>query len=692
MRKMSKLTPKLIVGMAALAIFASSADAGQRIYRKRLGFFESLFGGIQRDQQNPPLVFYDNQSAKLTWWEQQQLDQQRRAARTANFGLLSPRLTKKAILLQQMQTAQADQSEPDPLPGLGMGNVNYVPPLLVPVYDSAFLKLTTDSQAAETIRIELINKATKIRAVDSERKAVLAFYGSNAFKPVWTKESHITPRAQTMLKLMANAEDDGLTASNYLPNGLTSFDQADEAIVGDNVKVARFDIAMTVAALKYARHISGGQFDPNRLSLYNDIKPQTVAADEAVKVLAYSPFPEAYIEVLKPKHPQYAVFKKALTNNIDVSEQIASGPDLQPGMRDDRVPAIRAKLQSLGVTLAAAEDGVDPQIFDKTLSNSLRGFQKANKIKVTGLFDATTIKIMNQDRSGADRQRIIFNMERLRWLPKNLGTRYVFVNQPAYEVNVFDQNKVAWHSKVIVGKPMNQTYSFYDQIETVVFNPSWGVPASIIINEYGPKSRRDPSYLDRNGFKLVDTQGEEISSRDVNWNALGQYPKFGVQQPPGSGNALGELKFLFPNSHDIYMHDTPTKNLFADSNRAYSHGCVRVQNPREFAAVLLDMSQEEVANNLGQVVQQKGKKGKAKPVVEAFAESHSVNLSQKVPVYLTYFTAWADDTGKIQFYDDIYGRDLAMSKAMNRDPLAKKVNDSVEILADRGITGGITQN
>ncbi len=690
---MSKLSPKLVIGMAALAIFATSAEAEQRTYKRRLGFFESLFGGIERQDAPPPRIIYNDQSARLTWWEQNQIDKQRRAARAANTAdpLSFPGLSKKATQLQKKQIAQADQSEPDPLPGLGMGNVNYMPPLVVPVYDSAFLKLTTNTQEAETIRIELTNKATKIRAVDAERKAVLAFYSANDFNPTWTKDGHITSRAESMLKLMANAAAEGLNSKNYLPAGLESFDKADDAIAGDNVKLARFDIAISVAALKYARHISGGQFDPNRLSLYNDIKPQTVAADAIMKVLGHSPFPEAYVATLAPTHPQYAILKSALTSESKSTETITSGPDLKAGMTDSRVPALREKLHNFGVALAEVDDSIDPNIFDKTLSNSLRGFQKTNKIKATGVLDAATVQFLNQDRSGSDRQRIMFNMERLRWLPKNLGTKYVFVNQPAYEVKVFDQGKVAWQSKVIVGKPMNQTYSFYDQIETVVFNPSWGVPASIIINEYGPKSRRDPSYLDRNGFKLVDTNGEEISSRDVDWNALGQYPKFGVQQPPGSGNALGELKFLFPNSHDIYMHDTPTKNLFADSNRAYSHGCVRVQNPREFAAVLLGMTQEEVANNLGQVVQV-GKKGKKKEIVEAFAESRSINLTEKVPVYLTYFTAWADASGKIQFFDDIYGRDVAMAKAFTYDPSAKKLNNSIDILADRGVVGGIVEN
>ena len=692
---MSKLTPKLLIGLAALVMFADSADAGQKIYKRRLGFFESLFGGFHSQQAPQPTynlsIYNNNQSARLTWWDQQQLDSQRRAARLdSKAGIISfgTPPSKKLIQQQQKQTAQADQSEPDPLPGLGMGFVNYMPPLVVPVYDSAFLKQTTKSREAESIRIELINKATTIRAVETERKAILSFYSSNEFKPIWTKDGHISPRTETMLKLLANAAEDGLLAKNYLPIGLASFDQVDDAIAGDNTKIARFDIAMTVATVKFARHMSGGQFDPNRLSLYNDIKPQTVSADEVVKVLAYTPFIEPYIVGLEPTHPQYAIFKKAIANKGTSTESIADGPDIRPGKLDDRVPTILARLKTLGVDVATVDNNADPKLFDKTLSNSLRAFQKANSVRITGIVDAATVKSLNLDRSAAERQRLVFNMERLRWLPKNLGSRFVLVNEPAYEVNVFDHGKVAWHSKVIVGKPMNQTYSFYDQIETVVFNPSWGVPASIIINEYGPKSRRDPGYLDRNGFKLTDANGAEMSSREVDWYALGQYPSFGVQQPPGSANSLGELKFLFPNAHDIYMHDTPSKNLFSDSSRAYSHGCVRVQNPREFAAILLGMSQGEVANNLGQVV----KKGKNKTVTEAFAESHSINLSAKVPVYLTYFTAWADDSGKIQYYDDVYGRDTAMAKAFAYDPSAKKPNDSINIMADGGVSGGIIQN
>ncbi|HEY4995095.1 MAG TPA: L,D-transpeptidase family protein, partial [Aestuariivirga sp.] len=234
-------------------------------------------------------------------------------------------------------------------------------------------------------------------------------------------------------------------------------------------------------------------------------------------------------------------------------------------------------------------------------------------------------------------------------------------------------DKTVWQSRVIVGQPTKQTYAFFDKIQTVVFNPKCGVPASIIINEYGPKMRKDPGYLDRNGFIVVDQAGNQIDSQSVDWFNIGPNPKFGLQQLAGGENALGELKFLFPNVHDIYMHDTPTKPLFKTAERAYSHGCVRVQNPREFAQVLLGWSKEQVANG-----------------IELNRDTHSVQLPQKVPVYLTYFTAWTDDNGQLTFMNDVYQRDAAIIKAMGYDPNARK--SSQPAVAQGAVSGGIIQN
>ncbi|MDE2446814.1 MAG: L,D-transpeptidase family protein, partial [Alphaproteobacteria bacterium] len=559
MRKFTSLAPKLLIGMVVLAVGVDSAEAQQKIKQRRIGFFESLFGGNQSAPSTSDFNNFADPSAKLSWFDEQRLAKARRAARLANgggsvdpFGFPIGNISKN----QQKKFAQADRSEPDPLPGLGMGIVAYAPPLTLPVYDTSFLDKKGETPEAETIRIELINKATTIRAVDTERKAILAQYGGNGFRPLWTQAGHITPRAEGILKLLSKADAEGFNPKNYLPIGMESFDKADESLGGDANKLARFDIALTAALLKYTRHISGGQFDPNKLSLYNDIKPQVIAANEALKVLAFTPFPENYIASLEPTHPQFAIFKKALSKESVAENAISGGPNLKPGMMDERVPAIREKLLSAGIKLANTGGTTDPTIYDKSLSNGVRALQKSGNLKVTGVLDVATLSYLNEGRNALARKRIIYNMERLRWLPKSLGTRYVFVNQPAFEVNVVDRGKTIWNSKVIVGKPMNQTSSFYDQIETVVFNPSWGVPASIIVNEYGPKSRKDPGYLDRNGFKVVDSKGQPISSRDIDWYNIGQAPKFGVQQPPGSDNALGELKFLFPNAHDIYMHDT----------------------------------------------------------------------------------------------------------------------------------------
>ena len=245
-------------------------------------------------------------------------------------------------------------------------------------------------------------------------------------------------------------------------------------------------------------------------------------------------------------------------------------------------------------------------------------------------------------------------MERLRWLPKSLGAGYVFVNPAAFEVRVMDRGEEVWRSKVIVGKPLTQTAVFDDEIETVVFNPSWGVPPSIIANEYLPKLRNDPGYLDRIGFKVTDARGRVVSSDSVDWWSYGSKVPYGIQQPPGHKNALGELKFLFPNAHNIYMHDTPNRELFDNEVRALSHGCVRVQNPREFAEILLGWDREKVDENTDS------------------RQSQSVKLPAKVPVHITYFTAWPDENGKVQYFNDIYGRDQAMENARSAFTLAQR--------------------
>jgi len=408
--------------------------------------------------------------------------------------------------------------------------------------------------------------------------------------------------------------------------------------------------------LKYAREASGGQFDPRRLSRYHDITPERVAPGDAMSMLAKTFFPARYLQNLQPQHRAYGIMKAELAElrkeqDKEAFTPIAKGPRVKLGESESRIPAVRKRLASLS---GGAISDVTDDLFDSDLSEALAKFQKTAGIKVTGRLDNSTVNALNNQGEENNLARLTDNMERMRWLPKNLGTRHVFVNQPAFQVLVMDGSSEIWRSKVIVGKKDTQTSAFHDEIETVVFNPSWGVPPSIIANEYLPKLRNDPSYLDRIGFKVTTPDGRRIASRNIAWWNYGGKVPYNIQQPPGSDNALGELKFLFPNKHNIYMHDTPTKDLFAKDERAFSHGCVRVENPREFATVLLGWERARIDSNT-----EGGK-------------SQTVALDTKVPVHITYFTAWPDKTGKIEYFKDIYGRDAAMDKAMTATLLAQR--------------------
>lgn len=616
-----KLLLKLSVAVIAVSVAGQSALA-DTYGNKNKGFFESLFGTPKYKKPRRTI---------LPWWKNDG---------GANFFYGS-------------RNGDNDYNDPEPIPGKGMGNLTYIGPKQVPLSDPAFSNLTAEGIQNQAILAGLSNPKSIIRVPQVERQPILDLYRNAGFKPLWLTGNAPSERAKTVLAFAAKTFEDGLEPLAYLPKGLTSFDNIAEQLSTDPQELAQFDIAMTAATLKLALEISGGQFEPNRLSRYNDIAPERVDVGQALKVLAWTPFPEAYLNNLMPKHEAYGLMKAELAklraSRIKPAyEKIAEGKSVKAGSSDSRIPIVRDRMQALGF-LGSEEGTIDPEFsskLDADLSAALKKFQKSVKLRQTGMLDMATVKNLNRDTSQKDIQRLVYNMERLRWLPKNLGKRFVFVNQPAFEVRVMDRGNEVWRSKVIVGKPLNQTSAFHDELETVVFNPSWGVPQSIIVNEYLGKLRRDPSYLDRQGFKVIAPNGKVIPSSDIDWAAYGDRPPFGVQQPPGKGNALGELKFLFPNKHAIYMHDTPTKNLFAEQVRTFSHGCIRVQNPREFATAILGWERAKVDKETDS------------------RKSQTVALAQKIPVHITYFSAWPDSTGKINYFNDMYERDETMEKAL----------------------------
>lgn len=540
--------------------------------------------------------------------------------------------------------------------GYGMGNLTYVPPKLVPMGGIALSDAAPADPAAAAIHSQLISADPSLRVLPATRDALLAQYAAQAYRPIWLKDGKLTDRGKDVLQLLAAAGEEGLEPQSYLPTGLASF--ASPLPEYDPAAMARLDIDLSAATLRYARDASGGQFDPARLSRYHDVAPPWVAPDQALRVIAFSPFAADYLRGLNPTHPAYGAMKTALADLRAIEaeprdDKILDGDIVKKGGSDARIPAVRTRLAELGFTAEPADEA-DPYLLDAELSVQLRLFQKQAGVRVSGALGPQTVTALNNAGTGGSIDKLLDNMERLRWLPRDLGKRYVFVNQPAFEATVMKDGKPEWTTRVIVGKPDTQTSVFHDEMEMVVFNPSWGVPPSIIANEYLPKLRNDPGYLDRLGFKVVTQQGKVVPSSSVSWWEYGSKVPYGIQQPPGEKNALGELKFLFPNSHDIYMHDTPSRELFEKDMRAFSHGCVRVQDPRQFASVVLGMTPEEVAAK-----------------VES-RDSTTVRLKEKLPVHITYFTAWPDAAGNMFYFNDIYGRDRTLEIARSATLVAQR--------------------
>jgi L,D-transpeptidase YcbB len=565
-----------------------------------------------------------------------------------------------------------DYEDPEPLPTLGLGNLDYVPPMDVALLDPRASKTLAATAQAEAVRALLLNKQSRLRTSEKQREAIASHYVATGFKPLWIENGHLNGRAQTLLAQLTRADEEGLLPEFYLPAPLSSYSPANDAASFSDTDAALLELGLTSAALTYARHVSSGQFEPGRLSLYHDVQPDVLNPAMVMRVLAYSPFPAEYLKSLAPKHAEYASLRgqlKVLMDELAASSytpfEVREGR-IKAGQRDDRIPELRQRLLVAGLLQPgdALVPELDRDILDKPLSSALKSFQKANAIKATGSLDKATAKVLGADPRVEQRNKIVVNMERIRWLPKDLGRRHILANQAGFEVVVRDSGKDIWHSKIIVGKPMTQTTVFSDTMETVVFNPSWGVPQSIIVNEYLPKLRRDPSYLDRQGFKVIDTDGSEVSSSSVDWWSYDNKAPLGVQQPPGGDNALGEIKFLFPNGHDIYMHDTPTRQLFDKSVRTFSHGCVRVQNPRDYASILLGWD-----------------RGKVDSFVES-GETQSVPLPLPYKVHLSYFTAWPDADGKISYFTDVYGRDEKILGAISSLRTRQKSRVDLSLIAD----------
>jgi L,D-transpeptidase YcbB len=496
-------------------------------------------------------------------------------------------------------------------------------------------------------------KEAHVQAEKQIADAIVSYYATKQ-QPIWTASYDVTPKAKAVAALFAKAGEDGLDPQDYAVK--VPGDDYDRANIPARLKaLAEFELTMSARALRYAMDQGEGRINPNRLSGFHDFALDRVKPREVLDQLAASNDPSATLLAFAPQSKWYAELKKSLQELGDAKEpavRVAPDTKIRPGEENPElrnvVALIKAKapkdyLEKHETVLQAHENAT---VYDDSLVEAIKDLQKAQGRKPDGVIGSSTINALQAESSASKRDRLLYSMERLRWLPHDFGKRYVFINQPAYRAQYFDENTEKLAMNIVVGSPTNQTYFFDDTIETVVFNPSWGVPRSIILNEMMPKILNNPSYLESSGYEVHDKSGRVIPSSSVNWSQVAANGGgVGIRQKPSLDNALGELKILFPNSHDIYMHDTPAKSFFKRDMRALSHGCIRLERPRDMAAAVLGVPVDDLKQYFGK-------------------NERSVRVKDPLPVYVSYFTAWPDSaTGEIHYYSDVYQRDVYLEKA-----------------------------
>ncbi len=484
---------------------------------------------------------------------------------------------------------------------------------------------------------------------EGQRDAVRAFYAGRADAPFWTADG----REAALRTAIDASPAHGIPRSRY-PDLPASSGLADPAAR------AAAEIGATRAYLALAGDLASGVVDPVRVDPEINVTPQRPATADLLKPLQAGDVAAAFASVA-PRDPAYGVLlaeKRRLEQRLadgGWGATVADGPTLRLGESDPRVPVLRDRLGSLGYP-TEVDNGAGPETFDAGLETALRGFQADHGLVDDGAFGARTREALNVGVESRLRQ-VVVNLERLRWMNRDLGVRHIAVNIPDYSVEMVDDGVVVWQSRTVVGEETKtRTPEFSDSMTYFVVNPTWHIPDSIATRVYLPKLRNDPAVLSRGGMSLFTRSGVEINPRLVDFTqySAANFP-FRIKQNPSSANALGRVKFMFPNQFAIYLHDTPSRDLFAKDRRAFSNGCIRLERPIELSHTLLD----------GQVADPAG----AMETWLAGGKETYVNLDRPVPVHISYRTVVIDDDGIPRYRADIYGRDRKVFEALSEKGL-----------------------
>jgi murein L,D-transpeptidase YcbB/YkuD len=556
----------------------------------------------------------------------------------------------------------------DPLVKVDFGALSAPAPATVPAEPSGSLDTTATIQkmafTPASAGLSVKDAAAGLAGFDllAEKdiaKALVDYYAANP-DFIWVSDLKANARAEEAVNVLGEAETYGLSAADYavsVPS--SSFDENDPA--ARKTELVRFEMALSARVLRYVRDAENGRVDPNRISGYHDFPAKPIDLVEVLKTLAHTQEVRAYLESRHPQSPEFQALRVEL-EALRASEEneIVVDPKLllKPGETSAELP----KLLQLIARNLDDEMGGDygetlyrlggSETYVPELVPVIKAAQAKAGLTDDGVIGPRTVAALAGTSKADKIKKVIYALEELRWLPADLGSPRVFINEPAFTASFIDGGEEKLKMRVVVGRPTNQTAFFFRDAETVDFHPYWGIPQSILVNEMLPRLRSDPGYLDRAGYEVTDAKGRRVPSASIDWGAYGSKIPFDVRQEPSEANALGELKILFPNKHAIYMHDTPQKEFFKRDVRALSHGCVRLADPRGMAAAVLGVSRDYIAEKL------KGGHSEEK-------------VTRKIPVYVSYFTAWPTMDGKVEYFDDIYDRDAHLETAIEKTEAAR---------------------
>lgn len=514
------------------------------------------------------------------------------------------------------------------------------------------------------MRIEAAGPSSML-AVDGQRlhaaEQVVLFYLQRSYRSAWTGTESPAPAARQLIEAIAGAGNDGLDPADYhlpLIHDITS--RAEPATDEERAKrSADYDLLLTDAFLELANHFNKGRIDPDAVLP----RGQDENGDrQTVQLLQRALSSGQVLQVLQrllPVEPGYLGLRAVLQNYRRLQAEggwdpVEEGPALRRGERGPRVAALRARLSLTHDLDPAAARGDE---YDEGVEAAVRGFQSRHGLKADGVAGRRTLAALNLP-AAARIEQIRANMERWRWLSRDLGRRYILVNIADFHLDVIEERVPVLSLRVIVGRPYRQTPAFSGTLTYVVFNPSWNIPMSIAVKEVLPGVIKDAGMLERERIRVLTGWGageRELDPASIRWDRLSakNFPYY-FRQEPGPTNPLGRIKFMFPNRYNVYLHDTPSKASFRREVRGFSHGCIRLEHPLELAEYLFRQSAEWNRDSIADAMEH--------------ATDQAVFLPRAIPVHIVYWTAWVDSAGALQLRDDIYDRDRKLIAALAASP------------------------